>query len=241
MSSNTVSIFGKRGSDIEPLVRAAGFSIATEHPELVISYGGDGTLMHAEHAYPGVPKVLLKDSMICKKCSSYSNEEVLRRVSAGHYRIEELMKLEASANGQTLRAMNDIILHNGDPRHAIRYLLRVQDRVLGENIIGDGIVVATPFGSTAYYRSITDSSFEVGIGLAFNNSIEQSDHLVLDDASIITAHITRGPAIVYADNQSEHMVLDQGAEVVIRRSAERARIVIVSMHPFAAGDRSHMV
>ena len=117
--------------------------------------------------------------------------------------------------------------HNKDPRHAIRYSLSVNERTLGEAIIGDGVVIATPFGSTAYYRSITDSSFELGIGLAFNNSTEQSDHIVLKEDSVIKIKIIRGPAIVYADNQEEEITLEKDTEIVIRKSREKAQIVVV--------------
>ena len=179
MNQTKVIIFGKNSSEIKPLIEKAGFLVVEKDSDFVVSYGGDGTHMMAEHAYPGIPKILLKDSLICKKCSPLGNDVVLDRVANGKYGIEDLMKLEVSAHGKTLFAMNDVILHNKDSRHAIRYRPVVLGRSLGGEVIGDGVVVATPFGSTAYYRSITDSFFELGIGLAFNNSTEQSDHVVL--------------------------------------------------------------
>jgi len=221
-----VIIFGNNRSAIEPLVKEAGFEIVEKNPEFVVSFGGDGTLMKAEHTWPGVPKIVLKDSMICKKCSVLPNEEVLKRVRDGKYSVEEMMKLEVGANGKTRTALNDIIVHNKDPRHAIRYSLSVNERMLGEAIIGDGVIIATPFGSTAYYRSITDSSFELGIGLAFNNSTEQSDHIVLKEDSVIKIKMIRGPAIVYADNQEEEITLEKDDEVIIRKSKDKALIVV---------------
>lgn len=220
-------VFGKNKTTIEPLAKEAGFEVVENNPEFVVSFGGDGTLMKAEHAWPGVPKIVLKDSLICKKCSALPNKEVLKRVRNGKYSIEELIKLEVMADGKTRTALNDIIVHNKDPRHAIRYSLSVNGRTLGEAIIGDGVVIATPFGSTAYYRSITDSSFELGIGLAFNNSTEQSDHIVLKEDSEIKIKIIRGPAIVYADNQEEEITLEKDSEVTIRKSKEKAQIVVV--------------
>jgi len=38
-----------------------------------------------------------------------------------------------------------------------------------EKVIGDGLLVATPFGSSGYYRSISGGVFETGLGVAFNN------------------------------------------------------------------------
>jgi NAD+ kinase len=222
-----VTVFGDNKSEAEELLKKLGFELVPNNPEFVVSYGGDGTLMKSEFAYPSIPKIVLKDSLICKVCSKFSNEEVLAKIQKGSYEIKPLIKLEATAGGRTVRGMNDIIVHNADHRHGIRYQLWTDERQLGGTIIGDGIVVATPFGSTAYYRSITDSTFETGIGLAFNNSTEQMDHVVLEDSKTIKVKIVRGPAVVYADNQEECLRLKEEDEIVIKKSIEIAQWVVV--------------
>lgn len=197
-------------------------TIVEQKPEVVISVGGDGTLMESEHHYPGVPKVLLRDSMVCKKCSVLPNDQVLARIVQGRYTVEELPKLEVSALGVSLFGINDIVVHNADARHAIRYRVNVSGVPMGDIIIGDGIVVSTPFGSSGYYRSITDSMFELGIGLAFNNSTEQRDHVVLKPDSVIVLDVDRGPVIVYADNQQQAISAGPGDEIVICMSPAKA-------------------
>jgi len=223
-----ISICSKNNDEIELLKKDADFEIVEKNPEFVISHGGDGTLMRAEHKFPGVPKILLCDSKICKKCLPFSNEEILKRVKNGKYTIEESWKLKAEANGKKVMGMNDIIVHNRDARHAIRYRLWNNDKGIGGEIIGDGVVIATPFGSTAYYRSITDSFFETGIGIAFNNSTEQSDHMVVKEDSKIKIKIIRGPALVYADNQEEFIELEKDDEVIIKKSNQVVKIVKIS-------------
>jgi NAD+ kinase len=222
-----VAIVGHNKAQAKELVEKAGFTVAEDRLDFVISYGGDGTLMKSEFAYPGIPKIVLKDSAICKVCSPFPNEVVLEKVKQGNYEIRSLIKLQASALGKTVTGMNDITVRNGDPRHGMRYKLWTNEKQIGDIIIGDGVVVATPFGSTAYYRSITDSFFETGIGLAFNNSTEQVDHVVLDDQKAIKLQITRGPAVVYADNQKEILQLKEGDEVTIKKSDSIAQWVIV--------------
>jgi NAD+ kinase len=86
-------------------------------------------------------------------------------------------------------------------------------------------VAATPFGSSAYYRSITHSLFQVGIGLAFNNSTEPVDHMVLREDSLIEVTILRGPAIVAVDNNPERVSLLEGDTFLVRKSSEPARIL----------------
>jgi NAD+ kinase len=221
-----VILFGKNIKNIEKLVESNGFQIVDKNPDFVIAYGGDGTLMRSEEKYPGIAKIALRDSAVCKKCSKLSNEEVLRAVKNGKYKTEELIKLEVSSNDKKLIGLNDITVHNKDARRGIRYSLSINDLPIGNEIIGDGVVIATPFGSTAYYRSITDSFFEVGIGLAFNNSTEQADHMVISEDSIIKVSIIRGATVVYADNHEESIDLEEGSSVVIKKSHEKATIVM---------------
>lgn len=223
----TVIIVGKNKKGIERIIRKAGFRIVTKSPDFVVSFGGDGTLMLAEHLYPEIPKIILKNSLICKKCSPLPNKTILELIIKGDYDIEELPKIEAVTGKEIVTAMNDIVVHNKNPRHAIRYSLKVGRREVGSHIIGDGIVVATPFGSTAYYRSITDSFFEIGLGLAFNNSTEPSDHMVLREDSVISMRIIRGPGVIYADNQESAIEIEKSGIVTIRQSAKKAYLVVL--------------
>ena len=224
-----VIVVGTKSHEAVDIVTKAGFTIVDKNPEMVICYGGDGTILRSEHEFPGVPKVALRDSRVCKLCSPFANEEVLKRVYKGEYKKEEVWKLEVHAKGKVLYGLNDIVIHNKDPRHAMRYTLTIDGaRVGSEEIIGDGVVLATPFGSTGYYRSIADSFFEVGIGLAFNNSTEQADHMVLREDRDIAIHIVRGPVMVYADNQTEYIEMAEGDEARIVKSKKFATIVKVT-------------
>jgi NAD+ kinase len=204
------------------------FEITDKNPEVVISYGGDGTLMKAEHRYPGIPKLYLKNSRVAKLGhQTKENNDIVNHLVRGAYSIEEVMKIELHIRGDVLIGLNDIVIHNENPRHGIRYSIEIDSVPLRGEIIGDGVVFATPLGSTGYYRSITDSSFEVGIGVAFNNSTEQSDHMVLKENRTIRIQITRGPAVCYADNQEKSVTLLEGEFAEVQKSKEIGRIIRV--------------
>lgn len=218
-----VLVFGKNGADLEEEIRELGLQSVQEDPEVVISYGGDGTLLTAELLWPGVPKVALRDSRVCRSCSHHSNAILLKHLAADQLKRSQFIKLEARDQGQTLVALNDIILHNAVINAGVRYQVWIDnERYSQEEIIGDGLVVSTPFGSTAYYRSITHSTFRVGIGLAFNNSTEPINHLVLGEDSEIRVAIKRGPAVLAADNNPNTITLEDGDEIRIRRNPTNA-------------------
>ena len=218
-------IYGKETAEIKKLAKKVGFKIVDKNPEVVASYGGDGTFMKSESEFPGIPKFALKKSKICKKCADLPIEETLRKVFEGEYSVEKEMKLESVYKGKRIVGLNEIIIHNIDPRRAIRYEVFVNDRKIDNEIIGDGVVISTPYGSTGYYLSVTDGTFEVGIGLAFNNSTEQSKHMVLKENSEIKIKILRGPAMAYADNNKLEIPLNDGEEIVVSKSKDTARII----------------
>ncbi len=224
---NKIIIFGEKTEEIHKLIVKHGFIIVENNPDFIISFGGDGTVMQSEFNYPEIPKIILRNSRICKLCSQANNDEILELIKLEKYTIENHPKLVARAKNKELLAMNDITVHNGDPRSAIRYKFAINGKWTAHEIIGDGIVLATPIGSTGYYRSITDSFFELGMGLAFNNSTEQSDHMVLKENTKIELEITRGPATVFADNINDNITLDVGDVVTLEKSNHSTKIVRV--------------
>jgi NAD kinase len=87
-------------------------------------------------------------------------------------------------------------------------------------------VTATPFGSTGYFRSVTHTQFDAGIGLAFNNSTEAKEPLILDEPSEITVEVTRGPGQLAVDNAPEIHSVETGGRLTIRQSDAIARLVV---------------
>jgi NAD+ kinase len=222
-------IFGDEQHKLEALLRPYAHLFETANdPEYVFAFGGDGTLMRAERAFPGVPKILIRNSSVAKLAPQRPTEEILQLFFSGGFRITQHSKLALFVNDEQKGiALNDVVVHNENPRHAIRYSVRINDTLLYERVIGDGVVCATPLGSTGYYRSITDSCFETGIGLAFNNSTEQTDHIVLKEESVIHLGILRGPGICYVDNHEAFVPLTEGSRVRIEKADTNTSIIVV--------------
>lgn len=214
---------GQSSDKIRHLAEAAGFVFVAggASADCCICFGGDGTLLGAEREFPGLPKVPIRDRADADDLRRTA-EDLLRRVVAGDASVTRLPKLRATSNGHVLTAMNDVYIRNESITSAVRLVVEIDGVVHFGEVVGDGLVVATPFGSSAYYRSITNSVTHVGIGLAFNNSTEPVNHLVLADSSVIDVRITRGPAVLAADNNPEVVSLKDGGRVRIERSEQEA-------------------
>ena len=220
------AICGRNLADLRRFLAPAAIRVVSSSPDVVISYGGDGSLLGAERDYPGVPKCPLRDSRANPKCPAHSEEALLGRLAAGTLTEARLMKIEADAGGgNRVVGLNDVFVSKEQISSAVRYRIWLGDEPYAGQIVGDGLVVATPFGSTGYYRSITHSMFRLGMGLAFNNSTEPTDHLVVEEDTVIRVQVLRGPAVLLADNAPAAARLGQGDEVIVRKSAEWATVL----------------
>jgi len=228
MTPSKIAIFGKTKESTAQLrqeVKKYGFVLDQKKPDIVISYGGDGTFLRSERAYPGIPKALFRFSKICKKCHNLPIDHALESLKEGRYHEVLHLKLAARARGKIQYAVNDIVIRNIEPTHAIRWKLAVNGKTLPHEYIGDGIVAATPHGSTGYYHSITRKNLSSGIGIAFNNTTFAQKPLLLKKNAQIKFTLTRGKAHLCADNNSQLIILQEGACATISLSKKSAKIL----------------
>lgn len=212
---------GKNSKNIEGLVRDSGFEIVTLNPDVIISYGGDGTLLASERQYPGIPKLPVRDSLVCIKCPKHEEGLLLKKLLEGKLELKEYKKLETTILYQTLYALNDFVVRNLNPIHAIRFYTSHTEKKL---IIGDGIVVSTPFGSTGYFKSITQKTFNKGFAVALNNTTEHFKPVFLKEGEVINFKLARGKATLSFDNNPDVFNIDEGSELQFKLSDKVAKI-----------------
>lgn len=222
------ALCGRNLDHIKPLLAAYDIELVDEDPDVVISYGGDGALLGAERKWPGIVKCPIRDSGTNPKCSHHAEENIVQLLAEGKLAKSCVEKLDAVKDGDhdsLIRGLNDIVVNKQIISSGVRYRLQLDGKPYAHNIVGDGLIVSTPFGSTGYYRSITHSLFHLGIGIAFNNSTEPLDHLVVKDTTEINVEIIRGPAVLIADNDPHSIPLAKGNCVTIRRSGKSACVL----------------
>ena len=223
-------LIGKNLDDIRPLLPRFAMEEAGDGdtPELVIAHGGDGSFLQSEQLFPGAAKLPIRDERTAPRCPDHTTEALLTMFCSGNVEPVYLPKVAAACKGRVLTGINDVFLHNRDRVSALRYRVRIDGELYANEVVGDGVGLATVHGSTAYYRSITHSIFRVGIGLAFSNTTEEVSHLVLDAASRVTIEIVRGPGILMADNAAETIEAVDGDTVEFYLSSETVPVYLLN-------------
>jgi NAD+ kinase len=130
------------------------------HTDLLITFGGDGTLLSvARHAPRNVPILGVNMGTLGFLTEVRVEEfpEVIERVLAGDYESEERVALEVAVRGpgrdhRTYRVLNDATIN----KSALARIIEMRVTVGGEfmsTFRADGLIIATPTGSTAYNLS----------------------------------------------------------------------------------------
>ena len=155
-----------RARGLEIWVEGSGLGLRKEpppdfKPDLVISLGGDGTLLYAARAWglTGIPLfgVNLGSLGFLAETDPDQFTALLKNILKGEYRSEKRMALEVSVERQgqmvadTL-ALNEVVVNKGALSRIITLNLQVKD--FGRwSFRADGVIISTPTGSTAYNLS----------------------------------------------------------------------------------------
>jgi len=154
-------------TSLTPLVPGARtVNVENDEFDLLVSLGGDGTLLRAARLVfgRGVPVlgINLGGLGFLTSVSGTGIRATLSRVLGGQYAIEERRTLDAEVRSPAgevrsrFRVLNDVVVHNAGAAQVLRLDLWVgpQDHLqeIG-SYSGDGVILATPTGSTAYSLS----------------------------------------------------------------------------------------
>jgi len=152
--------------DASVLGRAA---LADERPltaaDLVVALGGDGTMLRAVHLLDGAPTPLLGANLghlgYLTEVEPDGLIEAIGRFTqgpaTGGWHLDERMLLcvELWRGGEQVgewRALNEAVVQKGADAHTVRLLARIDGEPF-TSYAADGLIVATPTGSTAYSLS----------------------------------------------------------------------------------------
>lgn len=170
--------------------------------DVVAVLGGDGTILRAlrlmgERMVP-VLGVNLGTMGFLAECAPEALEEAVRRLAAGDYRLEERMLLRVEREGgERALALNDVVVSRGACQRVLQADVTV-DGQAAARFSGDGLVISSPTGSTAY-------SLSAGGPVV----VPQLDCIVL--APVCPHTFSARPMVVSGESQIEAALAPRGA------------------------------
>ncbi len=203
-------------------------------PDVLIAIGGDGTFLYTlrRSEAPLLPINAGTVGVLAGvgKGAPDDVDGALERLLSGRYSLEERMKLAAEVDGHpTADVTNEFVVHSAAVGKMGLFEIAVDRHVVGE-IRADGVIVATPTGSTAYSLSslgpIVDPSLEAIVVTAIAPFRVQARAIVVDPLHTIRLRpLDADPgAVVILDGQEE-IPLRRDGEVTLYRSPRRATLV----------------
>lgn len=212
--------------------------------DLMLSLGGDGTMLRAVDlvADDGVPVlgVNLGQLGYLTEVEPTGVRMALKRFLAGSYRIEERMRVQVEvrrdgAEPRALQALNEAVVEKSEMGHTVRLDVELDGRPF-TSYVSDGLILATPTGSTAYAFSAGGPIIDPRHRAVLMAPV--AAHMLFDRALVLQpdceVRVKVGgdrSAGVSVDGRAEG-ALEPGDVVVCSASDRPARLVTFGAHDF---------
>ena len=202
--------------------------------DIVIVFGGDGTLLNAARKYLNYEIPILGINMgnvgFLTDISTENFEKTIKEVLEGSYKIEERNLVSTKFGNNHLYGLNEVVIHSGAYAQLMRYRLNVNDKVVYEQR-SDGLIIATPTGSTAYALSaggpIIHPSLDVWTILPMLPQSLSSRPFVISSNEKVEMDLFDGPndnAKICVDGQDD-IDIPYGEKILISKMEKTLKLV----------------
>ena len=209
---------------------------------LAIVVGGDGTMLSAARRFApsGVPLIGINQGRLgfLTDIALAEMERTLGAMLDGSY-VEETRSLldaslvRAAGSGERALALNEVVVNRGGLGGMIDCAVTIDGRFVYA-MRADGIIVATPTGSTAYALSaqgpIVDPLVAAILLVPVAPHALTNRPIAVRDSAVVEISLLRGKdAGLHCDGQAD-FAMAEGDRVVVRRSEHRARLLHPKYH-----------
>lgn len=212
--------------------------------DLALSLGGDGTMLRAVDLVAPAGAAVLGVNVghlgYLTEVGPDEMQDALARVVEGKHTVEERLVLEvesSTAGGESLRrtALNEAVVEKTTSGHTVSVAVEI-DGEFFTSYVADGLIVATPTGSTAYNFSVRGPILSPAVEALVLTPV--APHMLFDFSLVLPASGTvrltvREPstAALVLDGHPE-AVLQPGDSIVCRSAPHPARLVTFGERDF---------
>jgi len=200
--------------------------------DYLISFGGDGTLLMTARLAGNSGKPILGVNVgklgFLTEVETKELEQAFERVSAKEYQLEQRMVLEAQWDSSVAYALNDFVLVRGETIRFIKIRTEVDGEFLN-NYIADGLIVATPTGSTAYSLSangpiLTPTLEAIIINPICPHTLTARPLVINSDRTIRLTLESHDTVKLTADGREDAQI-QSGTVVTIKQAAHKINLI----------------
>lgn len=254
-SRNVEVLLEDRASEMLDECQAESFDqeVLAERCDLIIAVGGDGNILGAARSFAphGVPILGINRGRLgfLADVSPSDIERSIGEVLDGQYTIEEHFLLEGEVSVKGVKeipcALNEVLIHSAMMSKMLDFNLYIDD-VFVYNQYSDGLIIASPTGSTAYALSaggpIMHPSLDALVLVPmFPHQLNSRPLVVPGDAEIkitVGSHIGTNAKISF-DSQLEFEI-EPGESLVVRKKTKKLKLLHPPGHNFYGVCRSKL-
>ena len=206
--------------------------------DLVISFGGDGTVLAALSLFPQCPVLAVNFGNVGFLTAGDREElaDMLKSVLEGNFIISERSVLKCEHAHGVDYAVNEIVIRGATRLIAVE--LSINDQHI-RRVRGDGVIIGTATGSTAYLLAagspIVMPELRCMIITGLNEYDFRSRHLVITADSKVRLAVsdqTHEKEIYLSADGKEKVPLEVGNEVMICESSRKAKLIFMEKNYF---------
>ncbi len=212
------------------------FSVTTlaDICDLLVSIGGDGTMLKSAYAarHSQIPMLGINLGKLgfLAELEQTKLEELIQTIKRKNFSIEERIALSGktnSGNYNKLYAINDIVIDRGRWPKMIRLTLKIDGEYVS-NFSADGIIIATPTGSTGYSLStggpiVTPASAAVTISPISPHTLNVRPLVISSEQKIEILAESPSKIQISADGQRVHYY-DSPLTIIIEKSKKNIKL-----------------
>lgn len=215
-----------------------------ENCDIVIVVGGDGTTLNVAKAASLHNKLTLGiNAGRLGFMSGLERDELslLNRLVSGDYEVEERMMINArlmSENGiQDFICLNDAVITRGDLARLIDVTVKSDGRVITKNR-ADGMIIATPTGSTAYSMAAggpvvsPDNSCFVVTPICPHSLVNRSIVFSSDKELEITVENDKNNTSYLSIDGEKSVTVTKNSKIIISKSEYVAKLIKIKPESF---------